>query len=48
MQEVNKIKATKLKEEQKLETIEKKLSDIKKDAPVVKSKVVTLFLMHFW
>ncbi len=39
MQRVNKIKASIVKEEQKLETIEKKLSDTNKDVPIVTSKV---------
>ena len=39
MQEVNKIKANKLKEEQKLEGIEKKLRESEKDIPLVKHKV---------
>lgn len=39
MQEVNKIKASKLKEEQKLEIVEKKINETKKDVPVINSKV---------
>lgn len=39
MQQVNKIKESKLKDEQKLEIIEKKLNDTKQDIPVVQNKV---------
>lgn len=39
MQEVNKLKACKLKEEQKIEAIEKDINDAKKDVPMLQQKV---------
>ncbi|XKL63421.1 hypothetical protein PGB90_005785 [Kerria lacca] len=44
MQQVNKIKESKLKDEQKLEIIEKKLNDTKQDIPVVQNKLEKLSL----
>jgi len=39
MGEVNKIKATRVKEEQKLETIVKKIEDLERDIPAINSRV---------
>lgn len=48
MQEVNKIKASKLKEEQKLEIVEKKINETKKDVPVINSKVSNELWDWWW
>lgn len=42
MQEVNTLKASKVKEEQKLEAVEKKMHEIQREIPSIQNKVIEI------